>query len=298
MSENARPTVMVAIPAFNEAKYLGSVVLEAFQYAAYVVVVDDGSSDRTAAIARLAGASVIVHERNQGYGRAIQTILRHARSKSPDLLVIMDGDGQHDASEIPRFVKAYQEGYEVVLGSRQIDSARIPRLRRAGQSVISWFARILSRTSVPDSQCGFRGFSRKAVLALEPREDGMAISTEIISETVRMGLKIGEVPVSAIYTEDGSTLNPVRHGVDVLGRTLNMISERRPLLFFGVGGSVACLLGILAGIRVLDSLARSGQFAIGTALLCALFLIVGVFAIFTGIVLNILTRTNSRSSGK
>ena len=105
------------------------------------------------------------------------------------------------------------------------------------------------------------------------------------------GLRLTEVPVSAIYPGDTSTQNPVRHGIEVLGRIVNMISERRPLLFFGVAGTISCLLGILAGVRVLTAMASSAALPIGTALLSAVFLIVGVFSVFTGIVLNILSRT-------
>ena len=132
------------------------------------------------------------------------------------------------------------------------------------------------------------------IAGVELTENGFAIETEMIVKAADHGLKITEVPISTIYVPDGSTQNPVRHGLGVLGSIINMISERRPLLFFGLGGSVSCLLGLIAGFRVLNSMARTGAFAIGTALLCAVFLIVGVFAIFTGIVLNILTRTGGR----
>jgi hypothetical protein len=136
------------------------------------------------------------------------------------------------------------------------------------------------------------------IAGVELTENGFAIETEMIVKAADHGLKVTEVPISNIYVPDGSTQNPVRHGLGVLGSIINMISERRPLLFFGVGGTVSCLLGIIAGLKVLESLARNNVFAIGTALLCALFLIVGVFAIFTGIVLNILTRTTGRRTAK
>ena len=290
MSKTTGQSVIVGIPAYNEARYIGSVVLQARRFAREVIVVDDGSTDRTAEIALSAGATVARHDTNKGYGASIQTILVEAKRREPDVLVILDGDGQHDPSETPKMVQAVLEGSDLVLGSRRLEAGKIPRLRRVGQGVLSYFARVLSKTRIEDSQCGFRAYSRKALMTLDPKENGMAISTEIISEASRKGLKLAEVPVSAIYTEDGSSQNPVRHGFGVLGRTVDMISERRPLLFFGVSGFALCILGIVAGVRVLSAMSRTGAFPIGTALLCAVFLIVGVFSIFTGIVLNILTR--------
>jgi glycosyltransferase involved in cell wall biosynthesis len=274
-------------------------VLTARKYVDEVIVMDDGSSDATADVARLAGATVIRSERNQGKGAVMKELLARMKTRMPDVLVFLDADGQHDAHEIPRLVDAVRSGSDLVIGSREGGRRKTPFYRMIGQRVLSYGTGVVSRGKrVYDSESGFRALSRRTIAEIELTEHGFAVETEMIVKAADLGLKITEVPISTIYVQDGSTQNPVRHGFGVLGSIINMISERRPLLFFGVGGSVSCLLGILAGIRVLDSLARSGQFAIGTALLCALFLIVGIFAIFTGIVLNILTRTNSRSSGK
>jgi hypothetical protein len=159
-----------------------------------------------------------------------------------------------------------------------------------GQNIISYFTRVLSRSKLSDTESGFRAFSRKAINMLEPREQGMAISAETISEAMARGLKIAEVPISAIYTRDGSTLNPIRHGVGVLNRVLVMISERRPLLFFGMAGAISIILGIVAGIIVLKALFTVNELAVGTAMVAMLLITVGTLCIFAGMILNVLVK--------
>jgi glycosyltransferase involved in cell wall biosynthesis len=282
--------VLVAMPAYNEEKYIGSLVLQARQYADEVLVVDDGSTDRTVRIAKLAGATVIKHGENRGYGATIQKILTEAKKNAPDVLVLMDADAQHDPEEIAVFIKAIRDGHDLAVGYRNIDRKEIPSHRKIGQKVLTYFTRLLSRSRLSDTECGFRAFSRKAIETLEPREKGMAISAETVSEAARKGLKITEVPVSAIYTGDGSTLNPVRHGVGVLNRILVMISERRPLLFFGLLGSVLIILGVVAGVMVVKLLFASQMLHVGTALVSMLLITIGMLSIFAGIILNVMVK--------
>ena len=122
------------------------------------------------------------------------------------------------------------------------------------------------------------------------RENGFAIESEIISRATENGLKIAEVPISVSYTEDSSTLNPVTHGVGVLVRIITMISERRPLLFFGIGGAILIAAGIFTGIKVINILYTRGGLAIGTALVSGMLIIIGMFSAFTGVILFVLTR--------
>jgi glycosyltransferase involved in cell wall biosynthesis len=293
MAKPPQPKIMAAIPAFNEEKYIGTIVLKTRQYVDEVVVVDDGSTDQTVSIAKLAGANVIQHQQNRGYGASIQTILADAKKKEFDILVLLDGDFQHNPDEIPQLIKPISEGFDLVIGSREEQGVNIPHYRRIGQRVISYFSRILSGKKLYDSESGFRVFSRKAIATLELSENGMAASAETIAEAVEKRLKITERPISIRYTEDGSTLNPVAHGFGVLGRIIAMISERRPLFFFGLGGLILSVLSLLAGIRVLSIAYAGGGIATGTALISMLLLIIGVLSIFTGIILNVLAKWRS-----
>jgi glycosyltransferase involved in cell wall biosynthesis len=295
MNRLAAPRIIIGLPAFNEEKYIGSLVLRARQHAGEVIVADDGSIDRTSEIARLAGATVIRHEQNRGKGATVQTILTEARKHDADILAIIDADFQHDPDEIPSLIKAVLEGYDLVIGSRKLPRSRIPRYRRFGQRTLSYFTGVLTKSKVSDSESGFRALSKKAISEIQLKEEGFAVETEMISEATHKGLAIKEVPVSIIYTKDGSTLNPVKHGVGVLNRILAMISERRPLLFFGLLGSMCVLAGIAFGVIVVRNYYSSYVLATGTALLSMLLTTIGVLSIFTGLILNVLLKRMDKS---
>ena len=282
--------VLAGIPAYNEARYIGSIVLQARQYVDEVIVVDDGSMDNTARVAELAGATVIRHPANRGKGAAIQSILTEARNRNPDTLVLLDADSQHDPNEIPSLIKPISEGFDLVIGSREAQKDKTPRYRRIGQKVISRSSRLASKTNIFDSESGFRALSPKAINELDLKATGFAIESEMITRAADKNLRITEVPISNIYTKDGSTLNPIRHGIDVLSQIIVMISQRRPLFFFGLAGGILLVVGLIIGIRVLNIAATTGEHAIGHTILTTLFIIAGMSSIFTGIILNALNR--------
>jgi len=282
--------VLAGVPAYNEARYIGSVVLQAKQYADEVIVVDDGSADNTSKVAELAGATVIRRDENRGKGAAIQSILAEARKRNPDALVLLDADSQHNPNEIPILIKPISEGFDLVIGSREAQKEKTPAYRRIGQKVLLRSTRMLSKSSISDSESGFRALSQKAINGLELKEKGFAVETEMIARAADKGFKITEVPISNIYTTDGSTMNPVRHGVGVLGRIITMISERRPLFFFGMVGGIFLVAGLIIGVRVLNIVTTKGVLAMGSTVLTALLIIAGILSVFTAVILNALRR--------
>jgi glycosyltransferase involved in cell wall biosynthesis len=291
MNQPASTGVIVGMPAYNEAKYIGSVILQARRFADEVVVVDDGSSDATANIARLAGATVVRHEYNQGYGSSIRTLLTEANKRDAAILVVLDADAQHNPDEIPRLVEGIKDGADIVIGSREMQQNKIAGYRRLGQKVLSRMTKVASGQRLSDTESGFRAYSRKAIATLELKETGMAISAEIISAATSRGLIIAEVPVSVTYTGDGSTLNPVKHGLGVFNRILVMISERRPLLFFSLFGGIFLAIGLAAGgVVIWIFYFGANVLATGLAMVSILFVTIGMLTVFTGLILNVLIK--------
>jgi len=283
--------IVAGIPAMNEEKYVGTVVLKTCQYVDQVFIVDDGSTDDTALVAKLAGADVIKHSRNMGYGASIQSIIAEAKKRDADILVILDADSQHNPKEIPDIVKPIVEEHaDFVIGSRRHQAKKIPFYRRIGQKVILSSVKMLSDEELTDSECGFRAFSRKAMNTMELKETGMAISAEAVAEAARKGITTLQVPVSVTYTKDSSSLNPLQHGLGVLTSIVSMISEQRPMFIFGLGGATLLLCGVAFGIRVLNLFEANKVLPIGNTMLAVLFLVIGAFSIFTGLILRVLTK--------
>jgi glycosyltransferase involved in cell wall biosynthesis len=278
--------IIAGMPAYNESKYIGSLVLNTKQYVDEVIIVDDGSTDETSQIAKFAGAEVVRHPQNKGYGAAILSIFEEARKRDPDVLIILDADSQHNPQEIPRLIQPIIDGYDVVIGTREHQSEKIPFYRRMGQKVISSSVNILSKEHLTDTECGFRAFSRKAIMTLNLKESGMAISAETVAEASRKNLKITQVPVSVTYGKDSSTLNPVSHGLGVLTRIVAMISEQRPLIFFGVAGIILMLGGLAAGFFTLRLYSQSNVISVGWALVSIFLVILGAMSFFNGLTLH------------
>jgi glycosyltransferase involved in cell wall biosynthesis len=278
--------IIAGMPAYNESKYIGSLVLNTKQYVDEVIIVDDGSTDETSQIAKFAGAEVVRHPQNKGEGAAILSIFEEARKRDPDVLIILDADSQHNPQEIPRLIQPIIDGYDIVIGTREHQAEKIPFYRRMGQKVISSSVNILSKEHLTDTECGFRAFSRKAIITLNLKESGMAISAETVAEASRKNLKITQVPVSVTYGKDGSTLNPVSHGLGVLTRIVAMISEQRPLIFFGVAGIILMLGGLAAGFFTLRLYSQSNVISVGWALVSIFLVILGAMSFFNGLTLH------------
>ena len=217
--------VIVAMPAYNEGKYIADIVSRATGYADMIFVIDDGSTDNTTREAERTGAEVIQHLDNKGYGATIQDILSSMRGTSFGMLVIIDSDNQHDTADIPKLVKTIRDEADLVIGCRA--GKDVPFYRRIGGTTLSVFTWMLSGVWIKDSQCGFRAYSKRAVDMIRPKEKGMAVSSEIVALAAWAGLKIVEVPIRIRYSEDSSTHNPWKQGFYTLWRIVVMIVRRR-----------------------------------------------------------------------
>jgi glycosyltransferase involved in cell wall biosynthesis len=286
-NEKHKPRIIAAIPCFNEERFIGSVVLKARRYVDKVLVIDDGSSDATAEVAGEAGGVVLRHDCNQGKGAALQIALRRGREEGADILVILDGDGQHDPRDIPRLVQPLLDGgADVVVGSRFIGAAgKPPFYRRLGQHILTSVSNLGSGSRVTDSQSGFRAFSSKALQSLKLTENGFAVESELLFAMSKSGLRVIEVPISVSYLGKAKR-NPLGHGLNVLSRVLVLISLKQPLLLFGIPGIMLLVGGLLLGIRVLDIYSKTSGLAIGTFLTAMLLCLTGVLALFAALMLQ------------
>ena len=173
--------VCVVIPAYNEARFIGSVVLSLKRRPLEILVVDDGSQDDTAEIARAAGADVLQLEANQGKGAALNAGLVHVRPSSPDAIVIIDADGQHLPDELERVVRPILEGQaDIVIGSRYLEAtSNTPAHRKFGHKVMNFFTGAFSGVKASDSQSGYRAFSPKAYRLLTFTSNDFSVESEM-----------------------------------------------------------------------------------------------------------------------
>lgn len=281
---------LVGIPAYNESVGIGSTIIAAQEYADEVVVVDDGSADDTASIARGTDATVLEHDENRGKGSALYTFFEYARASDADSVIVLDGDGQHVPNDIPKVTEPIEDGEaDLVVGSRYLEGSggETPFYRRFGQQVLDILTFGSSGTRLSDTQSGFRAFSPEAVDTLSIRTDGMGVESELIGTAMDADLKIEEVPIDVRYEGiDGQTYNPVRHGLGVATYLIQLIRDRHPLLFFGVPGLVLTLAGLALGVDVAATYNAQGAIAPGRTLIALFLTIVGVLGVFCGLILN------------
>jgi len=283
--------ILVAIPAYNEELAIGSTIHKAQQYAPEVVVVDDGSSDSTAEVARRAGATVIKHEENKGKGAAIQTILDFATRDEWEATVLLDGDGQHLPEDIPAVVDpVLEEDADMVIGSRYLETDgddETPLYRRFGQQVLDVLTTGSSGAEVTDSQSGFRALSSSAVEEMHVSTNGIGVESEMINDAAEKNIEMTEVPIDVRYDGiDGQTYNPLHHGLSVVVFLVQLVRDRHPLVFFGIPGAALLLFGVMYGLDGILIYQNSGVFYPAKVLVAGFASILGTLGVFAGLVLN------------
>jgi glycosyltransferase involved in cell wall biosynthesis len=288
--------IIAGIPAYNEEKTIAKVILLAQKHVDAVVVCDDGSQDMTAEIAQRLGAIVIKHEKNMGYGVAIQTLFEKARALNADLLLTLDADGQHDAREIPKLTRPILENKaDIVIGSRFLrQNSSIPLYRRFGIKVLTKMTNSSrQKNTLTDAQCGFRAYNRKAIESLTLEEQGMGISAEVLLKARNLGLMVTEVPVEVQYKGlETSTYNPFKHGLGVISTIIRLIVEERPLIYLGIPGAVLLGLGMFFGLWTIQLyyITQPHRITTNVALASIAFTLMGIFFIFTAITLYAILR--------
>jgi glycosyltransferase involved in cell wall biosynthesis len=199
------------IAAYREEKHVGDIVRRTRQQLDHVLVVDDGSSDRTAQRAREAGAEVIVHNQNRGKGEAIKTGLRYWLDRQFAHVIILDGDGQHLPEEIDRFMAAAVSAVRPIffVGNRMNNLKGMPFIRRIVNRYMSNRISRLCGQEIPDTQCGFRMLDRQLIPQLLGGVARFDYETEMLIIASRQGYRIESVPITTVYSDEVSNIRPV-----------------------------------------------------------------------------------------
>lgn len=208
-----KPRVVALIACYNEDAHISEVVRRTRPHVDTVVVIDDGSPDSTAETAKKAGAIVLRHEVNQGKGAAIRTGMLCAVEKGFDLMVFLDGDGQHNPDQIRKFVEMQQATQaSIVVGNRMGDVEKMPFIRKWTNQFTSWMISRLATQPVPDSQCGYRLLHRSVAPDIHIATQNFDTESEMLIQAGRAGHRIVSVRVDTIYEgqEKASKIRPVR----------------------------------------------------------------------------------------
>ena len=279
--------VTIGIPAYNEAKNIASIITQLQKITNSIIVCDDGSTDLTSEISKKLGAHVVVHNKNMGYGVAINTIFEKAREIDTDILITFDADGQHRVDDVERVLEPIKKDEsDVVIGSRFLDiKNEVPNYRKFGIKLITQITNASIKKKLTDSQSGFRGYSKKVLSEIKPSELGMGISTELLIKASSKNFRITEVPITILYEGDTSTHNPMSHGTSVLISTIKYTSIEHPLKFYGILSLFFLGIGIMFTYVGIDYYTEIGRLNTNITLLAAGTLLLGAVLFLTAILL-------------
>jgi glycosyltransferase involved in cell wall biosynthesis len=283
--------IVAIIPAYNEERFIGSVVLMTRRFASTVIVVDDGSIDATAEVAEAAGAKVFRHPNNRGKAQALNTGFLAARDYTPDVVVTLDADGQHRPEELATVIQPVVRGEaDLVIGSRYLKSScQVPRHRIWGHIFFNWLTKIASGVYASDSQSGFRAFSARAMSYAKFHSHGFSAEIEMQFIAGQQALKVVEVPVTIRYT-DKPKRPVIKQGLQVLNGALKLTARYRPLVYFGLPGLLFLLSGLGWGLEVFDCIKITQQPTVRHAFVCLIFLVAGLILVSTGFTLHSLRK--------
>ena len=210
--ERDRSRIAAVIPAYQEEKHVGEVAQRTRAQLENVLVVDDGSTDATAERARSSGVDVVIHPQNRGKGESIKTGLRYWLERGSEYVVLLDADGQHLPEEISRFVDsaASESNAKIFIGARMNDTSTMPLVRRVVNRYMSGEISRVCGQQIPDTQCGFRMLHRDIIPEVLSGASRFEYETEMLIIASRKGHRVASVPITTVYSDEVSSINPVR----------------------------------------------------------------------------------------
>ena len=215
---NMKPSdCFIVIAAYNEHKHIADVVHRVRKQGYHnIVVVDDGSKDKTQAIAKKAGAVALRHVINLGKGAAMKTGADYAFKKGAKAIILVDGDGQHHPNELPKFLRALTKGNDIVFSYRR-RTGEAPLVRKLGGQFINVLFKLFYGISLQDSICGYRAMTAHAYHKVRWTSSDYSVESEIIARAGKTGLRYTEVPIATIYHDKYKGMTIV-DGFSVLGK--------------------------------------------------------------------------------
>ena len=200
----------VLIPSYNEGKAIGAIVAGLKGKNLSACVIDDGSIDDTASIARSNGAVVLRNDKNKGKGASLREGFLYTLKEGFDAALIMDGDGQHEISDVDSFFRKMEEtNADIVIGNRMSDTSSMPSIRKITNRFMSYVISKMCGHEIPDTQCGFKLIKRRVLENLDFKSSNFEIESEILIKAARKGFKIESVPIRTVYGSEKSKINPI-----------------------------------------------------------------------------------------
>lgn len=265
--------ILVTIPAYNEEKTIGALIsrihksMKNNRYNYKILVVDDGSSDKTAKIAKEAKATVYSHPKNYGLAETFRTEIEKSLDLGADIIVHIDADMQYQPEEIPKLIKEIENGYDLALGSRFLGKIEhMPLINRFGNIAFSKVASQVAEMDISDAQTGFRAFTKEFAKKVKIKSDHTYTQEQVI-RAVKNKFRVKEVPIYFAKRKGKSRLisNPFSYALKAWINILRIYRDYKPLKFFGVMGFLIFSIGVLIGFYMLYlhfTTGISGHFAL------------------------------------
>ncbi len=285
----ASKNVTVVLSAYNEETSIGSAILLTKLYADRVIVVDDASSDRTAEIAKKAGAEVIIHETNRGKGASLETGFKAAAHLGADIIVTMDSRGHHNPEDIPRLIDPIiAGGADVVKGTRYLNGVcrNTPVYRLVGQTILGRFANKKSN-KIRDSQITFLACAASKKDTINFGAQDLEIESEMLADEGKSGLRMKKVEIGTHYNFEDPVQAPIKYILGVLKTVVRDIEVNRQLYFYAVPGFALATCGFYMGLKFLEaSFLGIESLHFWSVFLMVFLSIAGVYMTVRGIVMH------------
>jgi len=290
--------IIISIPAFNEEKTLGNVIEEIklemikTNYKYKILVLNDGSTDKTIEVAKQHGAIVYSNSRNKGLAATFKEEMKYCLKEKADIIVHTDADGQYPAEFIPQLIKKIEEGYDLVLGSRftgEIES--MPFIKRLGNIAFAKVFTNLTKTKITDSTTGFRAFTKEVAQEIE-YSTNFTYTHEQLIRAARLKFKITEIPINTRKTRESRLMKgPFDYAIKAWINLIRIYRDYDPLSFFGKIGITFITIGTLIGIYISYYYLNYGIVGgIPRVMLSAMLILAGIQIIIFGLLADMKTK--------